>query len=77
MIFARKLFIVYASRLREYCVINMERKKEENPYTNISIKKQLYDDITAFIKNQGRYRSPTQFIEEAARLRLEELEKED
>jgi len=50
-------------------------EKNELRYANISINRELYKRIVNFIERVGIYRSPTDFIEEAARLRLEELEK--
>ena len=50
-------------------------EKNESRYANISINRELYKRIVDFITRVGIYRSPTDFIEEAARIRLEELEK--
>jgi metal-responsive CopG/Arc/MetJ family transcriptional regulator len=49
--------------------------KEEKPeYRNISLRADLVGEIEKVIKNK-RYRSIAEFVAEAARLRLEELEK--
>ena len=61
----------------EYLVNIMSEisEKNESRYANISINRELYKRIVDFIAKVGIYRSPTDFIEEAARIRLEELEK--
>ena len=43
--------------------------------TNVSIQSSLYKQIKEFVKARGRWPSPTAFIEESTRLRLEELKK--
>ena len=42
--------------------------------TNVSIQMSLYTEIKEFVQARGRWHSPTAFIEEATRLRLEQLE---
>lgn len=44
-------------------------------YVSISMPKSLVKDVEIFINKNGRYRSITDFIVEATRTRLEELEK--
>ena len=51
----------------------MEEKAE---FKSISIKAGLVEEVEAFIKQSGRYRSTAEFFSEAARLRLEQLQKE-
>ena len=45
----------------------------EYPYRNISLRRELVDEIEEYIKNDKRYSSITDFIVEAARLRLQFL----
>ncbi len=48
---------------------------KKNSYESISIEKKLVQDVRIYIKEFHGYRSPTEFIHEAIRLRLHELEK--
>jgi len=50
----------------------MEEKPE---FRSISLKANLVNQIEQFLKKSGRYRSIADFVSEAARIRLEELEK--
>jgi len=45
-------------------------------FRGVSLRKDLVDEIEKFIESFGRYKSVTDFITEAARLRLEELQKQ-
>ena len=45
-------------------------------FRGISLRKDLIDEIETFIESFGRYKSVTDFITEATRLRLEELQKQ-
>ena len=45
-------------------------------FRGISLRKDLIDEIEKFIESFGRYKSVTDFITEATRLRLEELQKQ-
>ena len=45
-------------------------------FRGISLRKDLIDKIEKFIESFGRYKSVTDFITEATRLRLEELQKQ-
>ena len=45
-------------------------------FRGISLRKDLIDEVEHFIKSFGRYKSVTDFITEATRLRLEELQKQ-
>ena len=46
-----------------------------NSYESISIDKKLVKDVRKYIQEFHGYRSPTEFIHEAIRLRLLELDK--
>jgi len=46
-----------------------------NSYESISIDKKLVKDVRKYIREFHGYRSPTEFIHEAIRLRLLELDK--
>lgn len=50
----------------------MEQKSE---FRSISLKAGLVTEIQRYLKSSKRYRSLADFVSEAARLRLEELEK--
>jgi len=45
-------------------------------FRGISLRKDLIDEVETFIEAFGRYKSVTDFITEATRLRLEELQKQ-
>ena len=45
-------------------------------FRKISIQDKLVTEVEGFIKKHGRYRSIAEFFSEAARLRLETLNKE-
>ena len=45
-------------------------------FRGISMRKELVDEVEQFIKDFGRYKSVTDFVTEATRLRLEELQKQ-
>jgi Arc/MetJ-type ribon-helix-helix transcriptional regulator len=45
-------------------------------FRGISLRKDLIEEIEKFIESFGRYKSVTDFITEATRLRLEELQKQ-
>lgn len=51
----------------------MEEKAE---FKSVSIKASLIEEIEKYLSNSGRYRSLAEFFSEAARLRLEQLQKE-
>jgi len=44
-------------------------------YRGISLKEELFERVEKLIRKLGTYRSITEFISEATRLRLEALEK--
>jgi hypothetical protein len=46
-----------------------------NSYESISIDRKLVKDVRKYIQEFHGYRSPTEFIHEAIRLRLHELDK--
>jgi len=48
----------------------------EGDFRGVSLRKDLVDEIEKFIESFGRYKSVTDFITEATRLRLEELQKQ-
>ena len=48
---------------------------EKVEFRSISLRAELVAEIEQFVKKSGRYRSIADFLTEAARLRLEELEK--
>lgn len=50
--------------------------KEKKPYENVGIQRQLYDEARGFVDRSGRYRSVSEFVHEAVRLRLEQLIRE-
>lgn len=50
--------------------------EKNSDFKSISIRTELIAEIAAFIDKNKRYRSIAEFLSEAARLRLEELEKE-
>lgn len=50
--------------------------KEKSEFRSVSIKTELVKEVEEFISDSGRYRSVAEFFSEAARLRLEELQKE-
>jgi hypothetical protein len=50
-------------------------KEEKVEYRNISMRADLVGEIEKFVLESKRYRSIADFVSEAARLRLEELEK--
>ena len=45
-------------------------------YRGISLKEELFERVEKLIRKLGTYRSITEFISEATRLRLEALEKQ-
>lgn len=45
-------------------------------FRGISLRKDLVDEVEKFIESFGRYKSVTDFVTEATRLRLEELQKQ-
>jgi Arc/MetJ-type ribon-helix-helix transcriptional regulator len=45
-------------------------------FRGISLRKDLIEEIEKFIESFGRYKSVTDFVTEATRLRLEELQKQ-
>jgi Arc/MetJ-type ribon-helix-helix transcriptional regulator len=45
-------------------------------FRGISLRKDLIDEVEKFIDSFGRYKSVTDFITEATRLRLEDLQKQ-
>ncbi|MDH5482623.1 MAG: ribbon-helix-helix domain-containing protein [Candidatus Bathyarchaeota archaeon] len=47
----------------------------KSDFKSISLKTELVEEIEEFIKNNKRYRSIAEFVSEAARLRLEELQR--
>jgi len=51
--------------------------KEKSTFKNVSIKAGLAKEIGGFIEHSKRYRSVAEFVSEACRLRLEQLEKEE
>jgi Arc/MetJ-type ribon-helix-helix transcriptional regulator len=48
----------------------------EGDFRGISLRKDLIEEVEKFIASFGRYKSVTDFVTEAARLRLEELQKQ-
>ena len=48
----------------------------QDDFRGISLRKDLVDEIEKFIESFGRYKSVTDFVTEATRLRLEELQKQ-
>lgn len=46
-------------------------------YRNVGVQEDLYEQIEAWVKKSRRYRSVSEFIHEAIRLRLERLEGEE
>lgn len=48
----------------------------EGDFRGVSLRKDLIDEIEKFIESFGRYKSVTDFVTEATRLRLEELQKQ-
>lgn len=48
----------------------------EGDFRGISLRKDLVAEVEKFIQDFGRYKSVTDFITEATRLRLEELQKQ-
>jgi len=48
----------------------------EGDFRGVSLRKDLVDEVEKFIEGFGRYKSVTDFITEATRLRLEELQKQ-
>jgi len=49
---------------------------ERSGFRSVSLKAELVEEIEAFIKGSNRYRGVPEFLSEAARLRLEVLQKE-
>jgi Arc/MetJ-type ribon-helix-helix transcriptional regulator len=47
--------------------------KAKKPYENVGIQRQLYEEMREFVGESGRYRSVSEFVHEAVRLRLEQL----
>ena len=45
-------------------------------FRGVSLRKDLIEEIEKFIETFGRYKSVTDFVTEATRLRLEELQKQ-
>jgi len=45
-------------------------------FRGISLRKDLIEEVEKFIESFGRYKSVTDFVTEAVRLRLEELQKQ-
>lgn len=45
-------------------------------FRGISLRKDLIDEVEKFLESFGRYKSVTDFITEATRLRLESLQKQ-
>jgi Arc/MetJ-type ribon-helix-helix transcriptional regulator len=50
--------------------------KGKKPYENVGIQRELYDEIRDYTTQSGRYRSVSEFVHEAVRLRLEQLIRE-
>ncbi len=50
--------------------------KAKKPYENVGIQRQLYDEVRGFVDKSGRYRSVSEFVHEAVRIRLEQLIRE-
>jgi Arc/MetJ-type ribon-helix-helix transcriptional regulator len=50
--------------------------KQKKPYENVGIQRQLYEETREFVGKSGRYRSVSEFVHEAVRLRLEQLIRE-
>jgi Arc/MetJ-type ribon-helix-helix transcriptional regulator len=50
--------------------------KAKKPYENVGIQRQLYEEIRDLVDKSGRYRSVSEFVHEAVRIRLEQLLKE-
>ncbi len=48
----------------------------KKPYENVGIQRALYDEVRAYTEKSGRYRSVSEFVHEAVRLRLEQLARE-
>ncbi len=42
----------------------------------MGIQRKLYDEVRDFVDKSGRYRSVSEFVHEAVRIRLEQLLKE-
>jgi len=54
----------------------MERKRGSPRFRSVSLSADLFGAVEEFIRQKGtRYRSVADFVSEATRLRLEELEK--
>jgi len=51
----------------------MEEKAE---FKSVSIKASLVEEVESYVDKSSRYRSVAEFFSEAARLRLEQLQKE-
>lgn len=49
--------------------------RSKTRFRSVSLKADLVGQVEDFIKSSGRYRSIAEFVAEAARLRLETLEK--
>lgn len=45
-------------------------------FRGVSLRKTLVDEVEQFITTFGRYKNVTEFISEATRLRLEDLQKQ-
>jgi len=51
-------------------------KPARKPYENVGIQRELYDEVKEYVGKSGRYRSVSEFVHEAVRLRLEQLLRE-
>jgi len=49
--------------------------EDKHEFRSISLKAKLVGQIEEYIKKSGRYRGVPEFLSEAARFRLEQLEK--
>ena len=54
-------------------MINLPKK--DSDYKGVSLKKELVDQIEVFIEKNPQYKSISDFIHEATRIRLEEINK--
>jgi Arc/MetJ-type ribon-helix-helix transcriptional regulator len=50
--------------------------KDKKPYENVGIQRRLYEEVRDFVDKSGRYRSVSEFVHEAVRIRLELLLRE-
>lgn len=51
-------------------------KSAKKPYENVGIQRELYAETKEYVTKSGRYRSVSEFVHEAVRLRLEQLLRE-